>query len=159
MSDLQRRIAERAEIYKERLLSRREIDSNGCWNYTRAKHGDGYGICFVLDQNIYAHRLSYLLFKGSIEDGLQIDHLCRNLPCFNPDHLELVTVKENVLRGVGATAINAKKTHCPNGHLLEGKRGKKRVIRYCLICTNARRREVTAMKRAGTYVRSTEKNS
>lgn len=50
--------------------------------------------------------------------GLQLDHLCRNIACANPEHLEPVTQRENVLRGVGPTAINAAKTTCIHGHSL-----------------------------------------
>lgn len=48
--------------------------------------------------------------------GMQIDHLCRNHDCVNPEHLEVVTQAENMRRGIGATAINARKTHCKHGH-------------------------------------------
>lgn len=47
-----------------------------------------------------AHRVSHVLYKGPIPNGLVIDHLCRNPSCVNPDHLEAVTQKENVHRGI-----------------------------------------------------------
>ncbi len=67
-----------------------------------------------------AHRWIYQYMVGEIPEGWTIDHLCRNTSCVNPDHLEAVTHKENVLRGFGPTALNARKTHCKNGHLLDG---------------------------------------
>jgi hypothetical protein len=56
------------------------------------------------------------LFVGPIPEGLVIDHLCRNRGCINPTHMEPVTNAENVLRGEGPTAVNARKTHCKRGH-------------------------------------------
>ena len=65
---------------------------------------------------VQAHRVSYRAAKGGIPDGLQIDHKCRVRCCINPDHLEAVTQRENLLRGIGWAAINAKKMFCDNGH-------------------------------------------
>jgi hypothetical protein len=72
---------------------------------------------------------------------LTLDHLCRNKACVNPAHLEPVTNRENVLRGVGLSAENARKTHCKRGHPLSGdnvvvsKGGRKR---RCVACERLR---------------------
>lgn len=65
-----------------------------------------------------AHRVAWTLTHGPIPDAADIDHVCRVIACCNPDpkHLEPVTHRENLRRGQGASAINAKKTHCPQGH-------------------------------------------
>jgi hypothetical protein len=68
---------------------------------------------------VCAHRFAYELFVDEIPDGLTLDHLCRNPRCVNPGHLEPVTQRENTLRGISPVAVNAAKTHCKHGHLLD----------------------------------------
>ena len=67
-----------------------------------------------------AHRLYYELEKGPIPKGLTLDHLCRVRCCVNPDHLEPVTLVENVMRGESLFAQQVKRTHCPQGHPYAG---------------------------------------
>ena len=62
----------------------------------------------------------YKHYVGEIPKGWDIDHWCKNHACCRPGHLEAVTHQENILRGIGIAALNAKKTHCLNGHLLDG---------------------------------------
>ena len=87
-----------------------------------------------------AHRVSYQLVVGEIPEGLTLDHLCRNPSCVNPDHLEPVTTKENILRGVSKIAQQARQTHCKRGHPFDEEntmivRGS---ARQCRACNKAR---------------------
>lgn len=77
----------------------------GCWNWLGSLSVGGYARFGVLDV-YYGHRFAWLYIQQSpIQDGLQLDHLCRNRKCVNPQHLELVTSWENTLRGNNFTAV------------------------------------------------------
>ncbi len=132
----------------KRLWSGALADGTGCWVWQRSKR-DGYGQMWVGGTTVGTHRLAYEIVKGPIPKGLEIDHLCRNRRCINPDHLEAVTGRENILRGEGAPAQNARKTHCKRGHLFDeantniatGERAGERNCRECKRVTNAARYE------------------
>jgi hypothetical protein len=92
---------------------------NECWEWQNKLDIDGYGIFRHKNKNVRAHRFSYGYFNqiDKLDRNMHVDHLCRNRSCVRPDHLELVTPRENTLRGLDAkAAINARKTHCINGH-------------------------------------------
>lgn len=92
-----------------------------CWLWTAATDGDGrYGSFYWEGRLERAHRVSWLIAGNVLPDGLVLDHLCRTTLCVNPGHLEVVTQTENVMRGDCPTSVNAKLTHCRNGHPLSG---------------------------------------
>lgn len=93
------------------------VDQEGeCWLWMGGKISSGYGAFHFQGRQILAHRFSYQIANGLIPKGLEIDHLCRVTNCVRPDHLEAVTHKENVRRGIGWSGSHARVTHCPRGH-------------------------------------------
>lgn len=117
--------------------------SEACWMWTgRVNHG--YGRFRFYGNEYSAHRFSYELHKGEIPETLVIDHLCRVTLCVNPDHLEVVTNVENVMRGYSRSAVNARKTHCIRGHALDDVNTfvAPNGSRHCRLCERERRRHV-----------------
>lgn len=92
-----------------------DVQEDGCWEWTGATVS-GYGVLLVEDRTVFMPRWAYERFVGPIAEGLEPDHLCRVRACVRPDHLEPVTHRVNVLRGVSFAAENARKTHCIRGH-------------------------------------------
>ena len=122
--------------------------TSGCWNWTAAVNKGGYGQF----QHARAHRVVWESLVEPIPNGYVLDHLCCNPGCVNPDHLEPVTQRENVLRGKSPTAQNALKTHCPKGHPYDeantyviAQPG--RIHRMCRTCGRANTARYVARKR------------
>jgi len=100
----------------DRLWARVE-KTETCWLWTGKPSTGGYGRIGTVGKKLApVHRVAYELLRGPVPDGLVLDHLCRVRHCVNPDHLEPVTQRENILRGEGAAAKAARRTHCPAGH-------------------------------------------
>jgi len=87
-----------------------EEDEAGCWIFLGKRDKKGYGTAGMHGS---AHRLFYVCLVGPVPDGLQIDHLCRVKHCVNPEHMEPVTVQENLRRKYEAMP---RRTHCQRGH-------------------------------------------
>jgi hypothetical protein len=110
-----------------------------CWNWIGA-NSRGYGL-FRLDNGKMtgAHRAGYLLFVGALDQNKQLHHTCRNRSCCNPDHLQALTDAEHKV--VDPSSMR-NRTHCKNGHPLEGDNlvaNRKKVgLRLCRICNLAR---------------------
>lgn len=118
------------------------VPVTGCWLWEGGISFKGYGAVYVPGVGTRpAHRASYEAFVGPIPEGLHIDHLCRVRCCVNPAHLEPVTPRENVLRGVvGCRDVCRRGGHPMTGHnvIAEGDR------RRCRACLRARERRVRA---------------
>lgn len=131
-----------------RILARAYEDDRGyatpCWISTRCMKQNGYTVIGVAGVVKYTHRVAYEAFRGAIPAGLVIDHLCRVRECCNPDHLEPVTTRINLLRGDTSTAREAATTHCPRGHPYDEantyRRPDGKNKRDCRTCRNSRRR-------------------
>lgn len=129
-----------------------KVDKNGplwngtpCWVWTASFGSRGYGQFAIWPQRpLGAHRISYEMLIGPIPEDKQIDHLCRNRSCVRPAHLEIVTARENTLRGMSFASANARKLHCPKGHpydLLNTYFVPSTGRRKCRICLHAQLRE------------------
>ncbi len=130
------------------------VDKGFCWEWQGHTDTAGYGSMDTpalrrVVGNLYsAHKIAYVLLIGPVPEGLTLDHLCRNIVCCNPSHLEPVTNVVNVMRGNGWGAINARKTECKRGHPLSGdniylatkknKSGSTYVNRNCRACQRVR---------------------
>lgn len=148
--DKQNRIKEKFYSYFLKNDCWERMSCNGYWQFVFEGH------------RMLGHRLSYFLANGSIDNDKILDHLCRNIRCVNPKHLELVTNKTNVLRGVGRTAINASKTHCNSGHKLSGSnlsihKSGKGIFRRCIKCYADYQKKHWAKKRLRNQIRKCQK--
>jgi len=139
----------------ERLLNKIEtIPEAGCWIWLGTRNPGGYGMITVDRRSQLVHRIAYEHLKGTIPEGLDLDHLCRVRSCCNPDHLEIVTRRVNIMRGIGVAAQHSKKTHCIHGHPLLGETIKPfpsrpnhhRVCRTCRQLSQVRSRRLLAEK-------------
>lgn len=147
----------RAEALVDRWGDRVLVMPDGCWEWQGIKNAYGYGVIttgstsYGTVRRFMAHRLAWEFLRGPIPDGLQMDHLCRNRGCVNPDHLEPVTQHENLLRGNTIPARNAAKTHCAKGHAYDEantRRDKKTGARICRACRADQQRRRRAERTA-----------
>ena len=116
--------------------------NSGCWEWVNPR-SDGYGRFYLNRKQVLAHRFAYQALVGEVETGLDLDHLCRNRKCCNPEHLEPVTRRENCRRSPIMGKWKLATTHCPEGHEYNSdntytdKRGK----RNCRACGRQAQRE------------------
>ena len=93
-----------------------------CWVYTKKLNQDGYGRIYWNGRQTMLHRITYELHVGKINSRMEIDHLCRNRACCNPSHLEQVTHKVNMERGLKNGGKKFREmTHCKYGHPFDEK--------------------------------------
>lgn len=127
-----------------------KVDAADCWDFTGALTAKGYGSFRVEGKSISAHRYAYETLVGPIPVGLQLDHLCRNRACVNPDHLQIVSPLVNTRRGHSFAARYGKRTHCKNGHAYTPENTgirKDSNSRYCRACLRVSSMRVRAEHR------------
>ena len=137
----------------ERFFNKVEVLDDGCWHWTGTKIWSGYSQFWVRTTPFSGHRFAYLVFRGNLSPGKQLDHLCRNRACVNPEHLEEVTAKVNHQRGDGPWSTRKRPTHCPQGHPYTGNNIALRsspsegyIRRRCRKCLNTYLRNYRARK-------------
>lgn len=136
-------LAGRSFTFDERLERGIQSRPDGeCWIWVGALTTEGYGQIKMDRRVLLVHRVMYERMVGPIPEGLDIDHLCRVRNCVNPEHLEPVTRRTNVLRGIGPSAANKVKTHCKHGHefTLENTHVRPNGDRMCRACSRGRSR-------------------
>lgn len=120
-----------------------EDPETGCWNWQGPINGGGYATCSLHGKTRKVHRLIYEWERAPIPDGLTLDHLCRNRACVNPDHMEPVTNRVNILRGESFSATLARQTHCKHGHPFSGDNLEidRDGFRRCITCRRQRQKK------------------
>lgn len=132
------------DFLPHRFKTKIRVSDSGCWIWTAQIRPLGYPGCWYNGKTDTAHRVIYSLANGPIPKGLTIDHLCRVKACVNPDHLEAVTISENLKRCEYApSTINSNVKKCPKGHQYDALntgtyKQKTSTIRRCLRCHRER---------------------
>jgi hypothetical protein len=137
-------------------------DPTKCWLWLggyffnhrgRELQGSRYGRINIDGVYVLVHRFAYELLVGPIHKGMTIDHVksrgCTSTLCVNPAHLEVVTMKVNILRGDSVCALNARKTHCVHGHPFDKVNttvNKQTGSRGCRICAKLNMRKVRGQR-------------
>ena len=147
---------------RDRILSNVEIVGE-CWMWQGAKNENGYPYISVKRRTRRAHRVAYIAWKGEVPGEMPLDHTCHSASadcpggrtcahraCVNPDHLEPVTTRTNILRGQNHVANQAYQTSCVNGHPfdLENTRIRRGGSRACKTCQRARNRDYYRRQKA-----------
>lgn len=142
----------------EQRFWERVVKGAKCWEWVGDRGSNGYGRVFRGGRSTGAHRIAWQMTRGPIPDGMELDHLCRNRACVNPDHLEPVTHRENMHRAPwSAPEFQRAKTHCANGHEFAGGNVRVdvaadgRIHRVCRPCNT----EATRRRRAKTKLAPT----
>lgn len=117
--------------------------NNGCWLWAGGRSKGGYGKFWYGGKTDIAMHFSLELAGKQIPSGHEPDHLCENRACVNPDHLEIVTKRTNLLRGNSPVGLNHRKKHCKRGHIFSEEntylvKRNGHTQRHCRVCMRDR---------------------
>jgi hypothetical protein len=128
-------------------IAAKSIEGNGgCWEWQGTKFNTGYGairlgtVAMGTVNTYLTHRIAYQVMICELPKVLTLDHLCRNIVCWNPDHLDPCPTQVNTSRGTSPIIANLLKTHCPQGHPYSGENLYQRpgsTARICRACNIA----------------------
>lgn len=90
MKRLLQRIYDSTEV-----VQRRPIVEGPCLIYTKRHSSNGYGRISVCGKEHAVHLVAYMLLRGGVVLGYELDHTCFEPACWNPDHLVPRTHREN----------------------------------------------------------------
>lgn len=131
------------------------VEIGDCWLWTGSRVPLGYGqFNATTKAPTRAHRWAWEYLVGPIPEGMHLDHLCRNPPCVNPDHLEPVTPGENFRRSQHPSVRTQRTGICKYGHVLADV-GVERISATSYTCRACRRDKV----RQRYHVRSRERGA
>lgn len=160
LTDIQRAVViERLNRYTVRVM---RVPALGeCIESSSQGPGDAYSSVYIFKMQVGAHRWAYLAHNGPLDPALNIDHLCRNRRCRNAAHLEQVTPKVNVLRGISPVAENANKSICKRGHPFSPDNTYFRSCgqRECKVCRKAAWDEVARRRKAARLTARLERKA
>ncbi len=124
------------EFKSELVLSKIVFNEDDkCWEWNGYITHHGYGVYGKM--GYMAHRVVYEVFVERLRSEESLDHLCKNTSCVNPKHMEVTSLRENVLRSSNPYATNARKKQCVRGHEFTTENTyvhPKRSTRHCKTC-------------------------
>lgn len=90
-----------------------------CWIWMGSLAGPGYGQIRVTEngksRKVMVHRWMFEHHSGTPPGENEVHHRCDTPRCVNPDHLETLSHRDNLLE------TTKRMTHCKHGHPLSGK--------------------------------------
>lgn len=146
---------------QDRFWNQVTIAWDACWIWNLAHNTENYAVFNIArGHQMVAHRVAYIALRGPIPAGMVLDHRCRNRWCVNPFHLDVVTQRENILRGTSPASWHVHKRFCIHGHRYDAgntylRPGGGRACRTCKRISERRRRARRQVTRMPTETMTT----